>query len=194
MDRNSLLGMTAGAIFMFGFGIVWLLLGIFRGRSSAAWVKCIVGFAGVILAASIILLGLRANRAPANAITASANDFEINLESNHEIGRRFNVVFGTELVAVFIVVFSLRALGYPDYILCAIALIVGIHFFPLAALFKVPLYYGTGLMGCAIGVLGFFIADVGLRQKMVGLSFGALLWGTAALIVFIGFHAAVTVG
>jgi hypothetical protein len=28
MDRNSLLGMTTGAAFMFGFGIVWLLIGL----------------------------------------------------------------------------------------------------------------------------------------------------------------------
>lgn len=186
MNRNSLLGMTTGAIFMFAFGIVWLLLGIFRGRPSAAWLRFAIFFAGVILAASITMLGLRAHSAPPKTVAASANEFE----SNHEIGRRFNVVFGTELVAIFIVVFSLRVLGYPDYILCAIALIVGIHFFPLAALFKVPLYYGTGLLGCTIGIVGFFIADIGLRQNVVGLSFGALLWVTAALIVFIGFNAA----
>jgi hypothetical protein len=47
-----------------------------------------------------------------------------------------------------------------------IALIVGVHFFPLAPLFRAPVYYVTGFLGCAIGVAGFFAADdIRLRQK-----------------------------
>jgi hypothetical protein len=67
--------------------------------------------------------------------------------------------------------------------LCAIALIVGVHFFPLAALFKAPLYYVTGSVGCLIGLAGFLTADNDGRQKVVGLSFGLLLWATSAWTV-----------
>jgi hypothetical protein len=85
---------------------------------------------------------------------------------------------GGDLLAVVV----LKAIHYPDYILCGIALIVGVHFFPLAALFRAPVYYGTALAGCAIGLAGFFVADPGVRQKVVGISFGLLLWATAAWI------------
>ena len=39
MDRSTLLGITTGAAIMFGFGIVWLLLGLFRGRPSPVWLR-----------------------------------------------------------------------------------------------------------------------------------------------------------
>jgi hypothetical protein len=86
-------------------------------------------------------------------------------------------------------VVALRAIHYPDYILCGIAFIVGVHFFPLAALFRTPLYYGTALAGTAIGLIGFFMTDAALRQKVVGISFGVLLWATAAWISWIGLAA-----
>ena len=99
------------------------------------------------------------------------------------------MIFGVELAAIFLAVVVLRLLHYPDYILCGIALIVGVHFFPLAALFKAPVYYGTALLGCAIGLVGFFMSDAGLRHKVVGISFGLLLWATAAWITWTGFAA-----
>jgi hypothetical protein len=94
------------------------------------------------------------------------------------------------LAAIFLSVVVLRLLHYQDYILCGIALIVGVHFFPLAALFKAPLYYATGLLGCAIGFVGFFMADAGLRQKVVGISFGLVLWATAIWIALLGLSTA----
>jgi hypothetical protein len=108
------------------------------------------------------------------------------LATNREIGQHFYIIFGVELAAIFLAVVVLKAIHYPDYILCGIALIVGVHFFPLAALFKAPLYYATGLLGCAIGLVGFLVADARLRQKVVGLSFGLLLWATVAWIAWLG--------
>jgi hypothetical protein len=83
----------------------------------------------------------------------------------------------------------LKALRCADYILSGIALIVGVHFFPVAALFHWPVYYGTALAGCAIGLVGFFVDESALRQKIVGISFGLLLWATAAYITWIGMSA-----
>jgi len=66
---------------------------------------------------------------------------------------------------------------------------VGAHFIPLAALFKAPVYYATGIIGCLIGLAGFLVPDAALRQKIVGLSFGLLLWATSAWIVWLGLSA-----
>jgi hypothetical protein len=185
MDRSILLGMTTGAAFMFTFGVVWLLLGLFRGRPSPAWLRLSLLIVGIALGASIVTLGLRASGIPPAATPLTAQQ----LATNREIGRHFYLIFGVELAAIFLSVVVLRLLHYPDYILCGIALIVGVHFFPLAALFKTPLYYGTALLGCAIGLVGFFMADAGLRQKVVGISFGLLLWATATWITWIGLSA-----
>ena len=90
-------------------------------------------------------------------------------ELKREIGRHFYTILGLEVAAILVAVVVLTAIHYADFILPGIALIVGVHFFPLAALFRTPVYYGTGLMGCAIGLVGFFMSDAVLRQKVVGL-------------------------
>lgn len=185
MDRSTLLGMTTGAAFMFTFGSVWLLLGLFRGRPSPAWQRLSLLVVGIALGASIATLGLRASGIPLSETPLTAQQ----LTTSREIGRHFYMIFGVELAAIFLAVVVLRLLHYPDYILCGIALIVAVHFFPLAALFKAPVYYGTALLGCAIGLVGFFMSDAGLRQKVVGISFGLLLWATAAWITWTGFAA-----
>jgi hypothetical protein len=174
--------MTTGAIFMFGFGIVWLLIGLLQGRPSPAWLRLSLLVIGIALGVSIATLGLRASNIPHSPSATTAQQ----LATNREIARHFYIIFGVELAAIFLAVVVLKALSYPDYILCGIAIIVGVHFFPLAALFRAPVYYGTGLVGCAIGLAGFLVADADLRQKIVGLSFGLLLWVTAAWITWLG--------
>ncbi len=186
MDRSVLIGMTTGAVFMFVFGVVWLLLGLFRGRPSPAWLRVSLLIIAIALGGSIAILSVRASRIPRDATPLSDQQ----IATNRQIALHFYVIFGIELAAIFLAAAVLSAIHYPDYILSGIALIVGVHFFPLAALFKAPLYYGTALVGCAIGLIGFFVEDAGLRQKIVGLSFGLLLWVTAAWITWMGLFSA----
>jgi hypothetical protein len=185
MDRSTLLGMTTGAIFMFCFGIVWFLIGLLQGRPSPAWLRLSLLAIGIALGASIATLEVRARNIPHGPSARTAQQLAI----NREIARHFYIIFGVELAAIFLAVVVLKALRYPDYILSGIAIIVGVHFFPLAALFRANVYYGAGLLGCAIGLAGFLVADAGLRQKVVGLSFGLLLWVTAAWITGLGLTA-----
>ncbi|MFY9907797.1 MAG: hypothetical protein WBX02_03205 [Terriglobales bacterium] len=182
MDRSTLIGMSTGAAVMFGFGIVWLLLGLFRGRPSPKWLRLSLVAVGIVLATSVVILAMRASKLPFDLAPLTAQQLGL----NREIARHFYLVFGFELAAIFLAVVVLNLIHYPDYILSGIALIVAVHFFPLAALFKAPVYYGTALVGCAIGLIGFFMADAALRQKVVGISFGLLLWATAAWIAWIG--------
>src|SRR5271166_4740526 len=147
MDRSALFGLTTGAAVMFGFGCVWLLIGLLRGRPTPAWLRVSVLVAGIALGASIATLGLRASRTPPSAIAATARQ----REANRELGRHFYRVVAIEMMAIFLAVIVLNATHRPDYILCAIALIVGVHFLPLAHWFGLALYYGTGAVGCAIG-------------------------------------------
>jgi len=182
MDRNSLVGMTTGAAFMFGFGIVWLLIGIFRGGRLAVWLRIALLFAGIALGASIASMGLRASRMPLSRVPLTTRQ----QSANREIARRFYIIFGAELAAIFLAVLVLNVTRHPEHILCAIALIVGLHFFPLAPLFASPVFYATGSLGCSIGIAGFLVAHDRLRQAVVGVSFGLLLWATAAWITWTG--------
>jgi hypothetical protein len=167
---------------MFGFGVLWILIGLLSGRHSPAWLRISLLFVGIGLGASIAIMGARASGLMASAVPPTPRQVAV----SREIGRHFYMIFGFEMAAIFLAVIVLKALRCADYILSGIALIVGVHFFPVAALFHWPAYYATALMGCAIGLLGFFVEDSALRQKIVGVSFGLLLWGTAAFITWIG--------
>lgn len=171
---------------MFAFGIIWLLLGLFRGRPSSARLRITLLVAGLALGSAIATLGSRASHIPPNPVPLSVQQ----QAANRDIGRHFYLLFGAELAAIFLAVIMLRIIHYPDYILPGIAIIVGVHFVPLAALFKSPVFYVTGALGCAIGLAGFFLTDARLRQKVVGLSFGLMLWATAAWITYPALFAA----
>ncbi|MFY9646411.1 MAG: hypothetical protein WAK29_14620 [Terriglobales bacterium] len=178
MDRSALLQMFVGAVFMFGFGLVWLIIGLLRGRSSPLWLRLSLLLAGMALAGAIGLVAWHAVSLPPSNVAASLQQEAANRQNM----RQFYLIFGAELAAIFIAVVALNLLHYPDFILCAIAVIVGVHFIPLARLFQSPFYYGTALAGCAIGLAGLFVSDAKQRQQVVGLSFGILLWATGACI------------
>jgi hypothetical protein len=170
---------------MFVFGVIWLLLGLFRGRPAPAWLRILLLLVGMALGTSIVILAAHALSTPPNLTPPTPQQSA----TNRQIARHFYVIFGIELFAILLAALVLNAVRYPDYILCAIALIVGIHFVPLAALFKLPFYYGTALCGSAIGLVGFSMADASLRQKVVGISFGLTLWATATRIAWLGLTA-----
>ena len=161
MDRSTLMEMTAGAAVMFGFGIIWLLVGLLLGRPSPSWLRLAILFVGVAVGASILTLGLRTSRLPPSTAPLTVQQ----VAANRLIVRGFYLVSGIEFAAIFLAVVVLRALHYPDYILCGVAFIVGVHFFPLAPLFRAPVYYGTGVLGCAIAFVGFFMADAVLARR-----------------------------
>jgi hypothetical protein len=185
MDGSILLGMTAGAAVMFGFGIVWLWIGL-RGRSSTRWLRLALLIAGLALGSSIATLGVRASSVRGNGTTPTPQQ----IDANRRIALHFYVISGIEFAAIVLAVSALNAIHHPDFILSGVALIVGVHFFSLAALFRAPVYCGTALAGCAIGLAGFFIADTALRRRVVGTAFGLLLWGTAAWIAVQGLSSA----
>jgi hypothetical protein len=180
VDRNALAGMTAGATIIFFFGAIWLVLGLLGGKASPGWLRVGVLLAGLALSGSIGSLGWRVSRLSQDPTPAAK------IAVSHQVGQSFYWIFGIEMAAVFVAVLVLKAVHRPAYILCVIAAIVGIHFLPLARLFGAPVYCATGLLGCAIGATGLFVADPGLRQIVVGLSFGLVLWATAAWIAYQG--------
>ncbi len=181
MDRNVLIGMTTGGTIMFGFGIAWLLIGVLVAPSSTG-LRLSLLVAGIALGVSVAIMGLRASRLPRGTVPPTAEQ----IAAGRAIGRRFGLIFGLETVAILLAVAVLNGIHRPDYIPCAIAVIVGLHFFPLAPLFKAPIYNVTGFLGCVIGLAGVVVPDAVLRQKAVSISFGLLLWATTAWIAWKG--------
>jgi hypothetical protein len=174
MQSKALTGMTTGAAIMFVFGIVWLLVGLSGGRFSPALVRVGLAVVGFGLAIGIAAHAVRAGRVARNASPATTEQAAI----GRQIGRRFGRINAMQWGAIVPAIVVLNLVHRTELIAPAIAIIVGLHFFPLARLFQRPSYYATGILGCAIGVAGFLISDPAVRLSAVGLSFGLLLWLT----------------
>jgi len=96
----------------------------------------------------------------------------------------FGIIFGLEGLLIFLCSMVLAHEHLELWIPIGIALIVGVHFIPLAHVFEVPLYYGTGAF-CVLGVLASaLIGDADVRILATGLTMAAVLWGTVILILF----------
>ena len=68
-------------------------------------------------------------------------------------GRWFTIAFATQGIAIGVTSAICGATGHYELILPLTALIVGVHFLPLAPLFRVKSYYITGTLLCVLSVI-----------------------------------------
>jgi hypothetical protein len=98
------------------------------------------------------------------------------------VGRAVGLWSTIEGVAIFIVIRTAIRYKRPDAIAPLIAIIVGLHFLPLAYEMPFRLYYATGTVLILIGAVGFWLRHAQSRV-FVGLAAAAALWATAALVL-----------
>ena len=99
------------------------------------------------------------------------------------IGMHFGIIFGIESGLIFFCATLLARLGLSIWIPIAIAVIVGLHFIPLARVFEAPPYYWTGVL-CVLGMLGCsLIRDAGTRLLCAGITMAAVFWLTAVFFL-----------
>lgn len=172
-------GRAIGALVMTAFGAIWMITGA-NALSILNWEIWLIV---AIVTGLLCLVALRqlqaARRIPKTPATASQ------AKSIQTRRRRFGIILAFEWVPILLVAFVLGRLGHPDFILPAIAVIVGLHFIPLARLFDFPLYYWTGSSFVLVAVASFAIDHLALRQAITCLGCGLALWlTTAAVLVF----------
>ncbi len=98
-------------------------------------------------------------------------------------GKLFGIIFGTESGLIWLCATLLARLGLSIWIPIAVAVIVGLHFIPLARVFEVPLYYWTGVLS-VFGMLGCsLIRDAGTRLLCAGLIMAVVFWLTAVVLL-----------
>ncbi len=173
---RALTGMTLGSAVMFVFGIFWFLAGFSGGRFFPAWMRVGVPLLGVVLAIWLAVMAVRVARISRNAPPPSAEQAAL----GRQIGRRFGRIHAIQWGSIVAAIAVLNIVHLPNFIAPAVAVIVALHFFTLAALFQRPSYNVTGILGCAIGLGGALISSPSARLSAVGLSFGLLLWLTVA--------------
>jgi hypothetical protein len=111
-------------------------------------------------------------------------------QENSLHSRAFGWINALQWIAIFLVVKFLTKLHFDAYTISAVAGIVGLHFFPLARLFKNWLHYVTGAAMVAWAAGTALIAPLDQMQGDAALGAGVILWSSAAITLAISLLAA----
>ena len=167
LTANQLKGQAIGVEFMSFFGGVWMFFGMMvRGVLDTT--------KGALVAAGIVALVVGAEwvKRQARRYPRVADD--------PAVGRAFGWINAAQWAAGFALYFLLAYLHKTDYFLPGLTAIVGLHFLPLAKLFKAPANYAVGILMVAWSAVS--IAFVPLEHLPSTAAFGTalILWQTAA--------------
>lgn len=69
-----------------------------------------------------------------------------------DMSKRFGIIFGIEGTAIPIVAVILLLLGYQQFTLPAMALIIGLHFYPMARIFNRTIDYYLATWTCLVAI------------------------------------------
>jgi hypothetical protein len=162
-SRKAVHGRATGVLFFAGFGSLWLWMGLVSmHRGSATAAAAIVGLLTALVVPAVLLLRRFGGYTPGSEDAA--------------IEKAFQKINMAQWVAIPVAVSLLVVFGKPEYIVPAIATIVGVHLFPLAHLFRYPAHLVTGLL-----LVGWSSASVLLLPLAQIASIGAV--GTAAILL-----------
>lgn len=169
-------GSVAGAAILTLFGSAWCIVALALWPAHPVWSIP----AGSVV--TIMLLALCVIRLTALRNVPSIHD-PIAAAKGKRAGMLFGIIFGIESGLIWLCAMLLTRLGLSIWIPIEVAVIVGLHFIPLARVFEVPLYYWTGVLS-VLGMVGCsLIRDVGTRLLCAGLMMAAVLWLTAVLLL-----------
>jgi hypothetical protein len=163
-------GRVTGALFFVGFGTLWFWLGL-RAVGHGGWpVVVVLVVAGLLLAGAMWVLRLAA-ALPAGDVSGDAAE---------RMRRMFVAVNIIQWVSALTAVGILVILHMPEYIAPAIAIIVGLHLFPLAESFHYPPHYVTGSLLLVWSLLSLAIEPRAEVAGVAALGTGAILFASAA--------------
>ena len=174
----NLAGSAIGAMFFSLFGGLWV----------AAWCVQTYGAHPLALlpvaAITVLLLMLawrqfRRHRAAHAAAEQSPQA--------KRTGRLFNIVNMGQWIAIFIVGNALKNMGLQAWFIPAVILIVGLHFFPLAWLFKARRHLAIGMALCVWAIGYPLTLQHGPLNPGGCLGAGLILWVAALSAVRAGF-------
>ena len=176
LTANRIGGRAVGALFFAGFGVLWLVLGLYaKERLTLGPVAMVVCGAAVLSAGALALLR-RAKEFPRE-------------EDNPAMARAFKWINIVQWVAVGVVAFAFSRFGIDAYVMSAITAIVGLHMFPLARLFRYPMHYATGAVLVAWAAASVFLFSVNSMQGSTALGTGTILWLSALITLGLGMRA-----
>jgi hypothetical protein len=157
MKNRHILGLTIGGVIWLttvgtGFG-TWSLLGIGTAAAKAGLVVMLTIATSLIVASALVITRLR--RLPGG--------FGQNTPEGRAVGRQFAWTFAAEAVGCGVVSAWCIHERRFEWIVSLNDIVVGLHFFPLARIFRVPRYNVTALLFCVIPLVTLWAIPGGTR-------------------------------
>ncbi|HXM17315.1 MAG TPA: hypothetical protein VN934_00725 [Candidatus Tumulicola sp.] len=163
-----------GILLLTGFGALWLLMAA-NFASVLDWRAWLgVGLGTAALAAGAVkqmLIAQHLPQVPAAATSATS--------------AWFWTIVSLEWILIIGAIILVARQGRRDLIVSLIALIVGLHFLPLAWIFGAKLYYLTGGVIAAASLAALALRERRQRQAVTCLACGMVLWLTSAAILLV---------
>jgi hypothetical protein len=147
IDRPRSIGLASGTLWLTAASAAFAIWSLASIGTPAAKRTLICA---IVIAAALIAAGIVAMRA---AIQLPRGVSPRTPEEARALRRQFAWVFGAEMAALAIVIPIAAATGHPKLIPSLSVMIIGLHFLPLAWIFRVPRYYVMGLLFCAVPVV-----------------------------------------
>ncbi|MEO7910028.1 MAG: hypothetical protein ABIV47_10290 [Roseiflexaceae bacterium] len=189
ITKTELQGIAAGVLFMAFFGTLWAGIGI---RGLQGW-----GEPG--LSITVLLVGLGLLIGGIALLISSRHISNQGAETDSRRERRtgiwFGIIFAAEGLLIGAASAICSAISRFDLFFPIMAIIVGVHFLPLAALFQIRAYYLVGTLLCALALITLIAvperATLGgqpIMAQSVVLGFGAalILWGVGLGLWLLG--------
>jgi hypothetical protein len=170
-------GVSSGLFLMAFFTLGWIGNTFSGWPLAVAWVAEVIAIAA---AAWFVVRGIQLIRALPRMPEPVLSDEDA--RRGQTIGRNFGLIFGAEFLLIFVAALVLGLTGLSDYNVPVIALIVGLHFYPLGRLFRrrIDAFIATwvSLVGLA-GIVVIAATDIRVELVWSAVGLGAAL-GTAA--------------
>ncbi|MEB2268194.1 hypothetical protein LAV77_25670 [Priestia megaterium] len=191
IPRAAVRGTASGVIFMAFFGTLWAGIGI---RGMQGWEFPVLITLSLLIGVVLFI----------SAIALIKNSRQLTNEVIKKDGARwrkknrwFGIIFSLEGLFIAISAFICVSTNHLNLFVPVMALIVGAHFFPLASLFQVPIYYITGTLLCLLATIvmltfpvKIIVSDHQIMAWWVSIGFGSalILWGTGVIVCLRGFR------
>jgi hypothetical protein len=146
-EAEMILGMGRGAMVLSLFGALWLGLSV---QAAGAWTIPLATLLAVVFILLVILSWLSISRG--KALRELHPDPSVGAYAAR-IRKRFRLICILEAAGIVLAIIVPQAIHRPYLVADWIAIVVGIHFAPLASLFRAGVYYVTAVAIVAWGVV-----------------------------------------
>ncbi|MGB0064572.1 MAG: hypothetical protein WBP85_09020 [Terracidiphilus sp.] len=170
LTANRVSSIATGIMVFAGFGAGWLFwsLSMRQEITGATATGVMTGMLALFVAA--IYIWRQAKRWP-------------RVPDDPRMGRAFVWINAIQWTAIFAAGFICKRFGWAYYFPSAVAVIVGLHFYPLARMFRNPLHYGTGTAVVVWVFAAAVIVPAGRLPGFTTMGTGALLWAAALVTI-----------